>query len=328
MAETTGNSSQPFVDAYIKEPSILAEKVLSNSLISGMLTLPVKEEGTYKTYTVPFYLENEFSFSLGNNWNQLVDTSMTSALNSLYNLGASAFNQGTQVTFQSKYLSAASWNGSEIPKFSLSLTFVATRRSINPASIIRALAGTCLPNDIKDSQVSEATQKFIEGTASNVENIGQSITDVTGWSSASTGARTIANGIRHAGIAAPLNYGLISDDSTGNALVPMENTTLTLQIGQWFVADNLIVESLSNIQLSKEVVAPPLNYDTANTQYERNNSIYGFPLYAKCSLILRPYTYITYDEFYEYFTFGQIGQEEQNLKIDTNQYRGMGDRIG
>ena len=92
-------------------------------------------------------------------------------------------------------------------------------------------------------------------------------------------------------------------------MTPRPNTTITLQIGNWFLASNLVMSNISNISFSKEVIAPPAmnNGNYHNDLYKGHytsasgNTDYGFPLYVECTLTLRPITYITPQEFNSYF---------------------------
>ena len=81
------------------------------------------------------------------------------------------------------------------------------------------------------------------------------------------------------------------------------------------MAQKLLVKSISNIQFSKEVVAPPpdfaYHYKEENSKISVLNNIknvgqkdeveWGFPLYAKCTITLTPITMITATELQSYF---------------------------
>ena len=56
--------ASPFYDSYISQPDTLADETLINSSLGGTLTLPVKSGGVSMVYTIPFYLTDNFSFSL------------------------------------------------------------------------------------------------------------------------------------------------------------------------------------------------------------------------------------------------------------------------
>lgn len=75
-------------------------------------------------------------------------------------------------------------------------------------------------------------------------------------------------------VRAPLGYFPTSENTAEG--------TLTLQVGQWFRATNLVARSV-DFTFSKEV------------------STDGFPLYASGTIILEPFRMITYDEFEAYF---------------------------
>ena len=307
----------PFYESYISQPDTLADEVLINDTQGGSLTLPVKSGGVSVAYTIPFYMTDNFSFSLGNNWSELVNMDAVKAINDFINL-AGTMNGNTQVTLQSRQMMSATWTGSEIPEFSINTMFVCTQRQYNPVKIIKALAATCLPLELDDASAPEALKSLRDGGAEVISNLGTGIGSVvsnfgnTGKNigdGLSKSMNKISNLVKKAGMAAPLGYGLTLDEQDG--LTPLPGTTLSLRIGNWFNASELIVKSIGNIEFSKEVVAP-VNYENknyGNDSYIGNllygSSEYGFPLYARCTITLRPITYITPKEFNNYFVSTQ-----------------------
>ena len=325
MAESLPNV---FDGCYIEDPRILSEQVLNDGIFNGSLTFPYTEPGktsdATKIYTVPFIMENNFSFKLGNDWGTLVPEigkTLGEFLSSNANLlSYSGIMNGTQpqVSLISRAMSAATWKGSEIPTFQISLTFVATRRSYNPVKIIKALAGTCLP--LPMNQYSNTNIQKVKDDAA--EAIRQGATQLKKWGSdADHGlASTVldkagdllnvtAKGVQNAGLIAPLFYEPHAD--LDNDTVSVQDTqTVTLQVGQWFRAPKLLVNNISNIEFSKETIAPQPDWlyeDSGHALYHKNltqkerQGDWGFPLYAKCTIDLRPTTYITYNEFLSYF---------------------------
>lgn len=320
------SSLQKFDKAYIKEAGLASERALTSDILTGTITLPVYMQtimgehggkGDVATIcTIPFHLENNFSFSLGNNWKPLVDTSLFEDFNYLINgIQLATSNQGqAQLSFASKQMQLAMWSGSEQPKFSIDMTFVCTDRYYNPVNIILAICEAALPRDFTESKNGEVV-KTRDGIAKGVENMGSTFGGFADKISGSSDknnrsavgqnielmGKTIADGIRNSGLMAPLFYGAKFEN--GQAIASNE-CTLTLQIGRWFRADKLIVESISNIEFSKEVIAPPtgfLNNGQSDYRFPTESKKWGFPLYAKCTMTLRPITYITAEDFIKYF---------------------------
>ena len=106
---------------------------------------------------------------------------------------------------------------------------------------------------------------------------------------------------------APLHYGIVKDEDTGRPFAPAKNTTLTLQVGDYFRATELLVQSINNISFSKEVIAPRThNRKSAGDLYDNTipveyEGIAGFPLYAKCSITFIPAQMMTKERFESYF---------------------------
>ena len=309
-----------FTDAYINDPRMISEIILNNEVLGGTLTFPVISEDETeepKIYTIPFYLEENFSFSLGNEWKPLIDASLTSFFSQMYNLSAFANGEG-QLSMINQQMQAASWQGSQTPEFQITTTFVATRRDYNPTKIIKALAATCLP--LKPSTKYNPTftknrDKLADGTTKYSAQFGDKITEA-GFSelgsTITSSGEFIATAIKNTGLAAPLYYSAKFGKDSVDA---PQHSTVTLRVGKWFMAQKLLVKSISNIQFSKEVVAPPpdfaYHYKEEDSKISVLNNIknvgqkdeveWGFPLYAKCTITLTPITMITASEFQSYF---------------------------
>ena len=312
----------PFTPCHIDIPQTLADEVLINDSLGGTLTLPVRDGKETIITTIPFYLTDNFSFNLSNNWEELVNMNAVKTINNIANL-LGTFDSNTQVTVQSRKMMAATWTGSEIPEFNINTMFVCTQRRYNPVKIIRALAATCLPEELENT--ANPSTKIIEmrdGVANGVNSLGKVINDTFNNKSSKEFAATmnsISELIKSAGMSAPLGYGL-----NINNMDPIEGTTLAIRIGNWFKASDLIVKNISNIEFSKEVIAPinDQNGNYSNDSYIGNcrnilggETEYGFPVYAKCSITLRPVTLITPKEFNDYFiTIKSTQNEFERLK--------------
>ena len=309
------------IDKMIDKPIVLAEKILKRSAQSGAITKTgptwTAESMTWTTTTVPFFLENDFSMNMSNEWKETLDPDgIAGTFRELIN-GVSMFTDAAQVTMQSEAMSSLSWKGSKFDGFNIQCLFIATRRTINPVDIINILAKSCLPAKLKDYEaeggVTPATFKIAKDAVTGaISGIGDFLGNTLlkeHKDSVSNVTQTLNNNINDLGMVAPLGYGIhIDNDSAnngGNSVTALKGTTLSLHIGDWFHAPDLVVESISNIQFSKEMIAPP-SYagKNKNDLYDPKpiGSDYGYPLYAKCSIKLRPYTLVDLKRFQSYFT--------------------------
>ena len=112
--------------------------------------------------------------------------------------------------------------------------------------------------------------------------------------------------IADAGMIAPLYYKLdYSSNGDSVSMKPNPDTCVTLQIGNYMTIPDLVVTSISGIMFSKELVAPNQYHNSYNKndlyKYESKSTKFGYPIWAKCSLSLRPATLVTYKKFCEYF---------------------------
>jgi hypothetical protein len=287
---------------------------MQKNVLTCSITIPRSykqdKQIVYNTDTFPFFLDSDFGFSLANDWKEL--HSGLKDLPFLQGLAntVSAVTGQAQVTFQSQSMSSVSWNGSTFGGFDLSCLFICTNRRINPVVAIESLARSCLPMRLDEypgekpavlnhgqsaiTAVSDLTFSGIE--AMTPEKHKNAVSDL---------AQSSRNFIKDVGLVAPLGYGIMLNSDQGRGLEPIPGTTLSFQIGDWFRATDLVVESISGIQFSKELVGPTIKdgtrgpNDLYNSQPEYHD--YGFPLYAKCNIRLKPYTLVDYDTFAGYF---------------------------
>ena len=305
-------------DSLIPNPIMYAERILNSPAVNGRLTFPIQKHTLERTdciiVTVPIYMSNDFSLgTFSNKWENLWNTDFLNTFTDFTNALAT-MKEETQISMQSENMSAKVWKGSDYNGFSIDVLFVATRRTINPARIIRELVATVLPSRLQDED--QTTGKTLN-TAKDVfksvvtgsgnffhfindnlfrsnETISQGITDSVDY---------INNNISSVGLTAPLYYGLKMKDKL---MVPLDNTTLTLDVGEYLTIDQLIVNSVSNITFSKEIIAPPAQdrkspnslYDNSPKGDDRN-----YPLWAKCTLNLIPYGMVTKEKFDKWFHF-------------------------
>ena len=302
MGNATTNSSQRHMVAI---PEVLAEDLRGLGGISATITVPIKDSTDSKTkiHTIPCYITSNFNFSLSNNWRPLIDSSVSEFIDRFFNF----VNIGTgssQFTLQSRAMQSVTWSGSSTPEFTFNTVFVSTARNLNPLRMVKILGRTCLPILLKDSPSHGVISSSLEKGGQAFRTVNEKIAKVTGIDSFNKAGQTGETLIKTFGLAAPLDYGLKFDTDQG--VGPLPDTTVTLQIGDWFLADKLVVKSVSNIEISKEVIAPvsSSNGNYSNDLYNQNkqgNQGSGFPLYVKCSITFMPYTLLTPTEFDNYF---------------------------
>lgn len=308
------------IDKMIDKPIVLAEKILKRSAQSGAITIPVPtwtaDSMTWTTTTVPFFLENDFSMSLSNKYEELLNPNgVAGAFLDLIN-NTSVLTNAAQVTMQSESMNCLSWKGSSFSGFNIKCLFIATRRTINPVDIINILAKSCLPAKLKDYEAEGGvTPAAFKIAKDGFKGIVSAAGDFVGGilkdhkDAVNNVTETINNNVNDLGMVAPLGYGIHFDNDSasngGNSVTPLKGTTLSLHIGDWFHAPELVVDDISNIQFSKEMIAPP-SYagKNKNDLYDPKpiGSDYGYPLYARCDIKLRPYTLVDLKRFQSYFT--------------------------
>lgn len=293
------------------------EKIKNNNRLNARIVVPTSSG----TEVINFFMTNDFSFSLGNTWEKIASLSdfpLASSFNDMFNLLAAIGSSGEganlpQGTLESIHLSAASWKGSQIPSFSIDCLFIASSYDESPLTPLLKLAEGALPagtyqftntgNPMIDTAAS-ATTDIIRTTVQLGYGIGgvyNSIVQgknpiqggIDAFNNSQRQAQKISgNMVDGSAMKAPLGYGLQGVEN-GNFFQPIPNTTLQLYIGRWFKADNLLIDSISGITFSKEVIARDPKGIGANAV--------GGPLYIRANLSLRPYKMVTIQDFLKYF---------------------------
>lgn len=308
-------------------PKMFAEKILKSEAVTCSLTLPMqfhtREKTMSVTTTVPFYMSSDISLgSLSNNWGEMVPFDGLGSFTDLMNF-FNTVTDGSQVTMQSEAMSSKVWKGSKFDGFSVDCLFVATRRCMNPTKIIRLLAATALPDKLRTGDmtttqfvtwVKEKLQQAIGWTGGIIKTAADSFEDGEHYNKESFKqgvddcVKQLDLFISDVGMVAPLYYGTKLDSEEGRAVAPLKNTTLTLQIGNWFRADELLVDSISNISFSKEIIAPRNAETNTNRagdlyqyQWEDFGTDYNFPLWGKCTLKLIPFSMMHKTKYEGYF---------------------------
>ena len=301
----------------IPNPIMYAERILNSPAINGRLTFPIQMHTTERTEcivtTVPLYLSNDFSLgTFSNKWENLWNMDFFNTVTQFTN-GLASYTGQSQVSMQSHNMSAKVWSGSDYNGFSIDVLFVATRRTINPAKIIIELVSSALPSKLNrgDNTTAQGVDLVKNGVTSLVSGGGKFAKDINNalFQSETFNKYTdktvdfINKNIDDVGLIAPLYYGLKMEDGV---MVPLNNTTLTLDIGEYLTIDNLIVNSVSNVTFSKEIIAPPAQTTSSpNSLYDNRpkGDDEGYPLWAKCTLNLMPYALVTKKDFQSWFHF-------------------------
>lgn len=337
-----------YVDTMLSNPQVLAEHILHQKCISGTLTIPVRnyelQASVGKTVTIPFYLSNDVSLGFRNDWQNLLNLESLQTLSSFINQTSSVLGEASNVTMQSEAMSAQIWKGSNFDGFNLDCLFVCTNRKLNTLKILNVLTATCLPTkwaqqpDVGGVAVKGAhdvTKNIIDfgvglgkGLLGGIESLGKTTGnswDMTGAKDAVNNFATSAkNYVDDMGMIAPLNYGLKQGKDNKNLEDPLPNSTVTLHLGEYFKATNLLVESLSGITLSKEIVAPVPQANVRKDDLykaEPSSQDWGFPLYLKCQIKLRPHSMMHFTKWNEYFTKTSYQHDYPTATIkDTQKY--------
>lgn len=312
-----GDSIEDFRDSMFKNPKIFAERILKETPVSASITLPMQSLSSdgnatlNQTVTIPFYMENNFSLgTLSNEWSNLVNMDMVNTFGELINVGA-AFNGSAQVSMQSEAMTLQSWKGSKFSDFSVNCLFVATNRNINPTKIIQTLAAAALPTKLNGDNTAglgvDKLKQLGEGVVDKIGGFVSGLSDNEQFKSAVSGvADETKQIISDIGMVAPLHYGIDKSDPN-RPFAPAKGTTLTLQVGDYFRATELVCVSISNIEFSKEIIAPKAFNSHADRKpgdlYDPTSDSdgWGFPLYGKCSISLRPCSMMTKEKFESYF---------------------------
>lgn len=304
-------------DSFNKNPKIFAEKILKSNAVSASITMPIQmlsNDGNAvlsKTITIPFYMKDDFSVgSISNNWEDLVDMNFANDFTKLLNVG-SFFAGGAQITMQSEAMSLKSWKGSSYDGFSVNCLFLATNRAINPTKIIRTLAASALPTKLKGDNTTLGEN--VKTSFKNIVSTGSDLiaSGIRGFSEKAAdmvtqGTQTANRFIDDLGMVAPLHYGIKveMDNTDGIPTGPIPNTTLTLQVGEYFCASELLVKSIGNITFSKEIIAPKPDFTQKGTDLynpDSNETNHSFPLWGSCTVSFIPCSMMTKDKFEGYF---------------------------
>lgn len=322
-----------YIDKMIVKPKVLAEKILKSNVYGASITIPNPQwyngSLTWNPITFPLYLTQNFRFGVSNTWKELLDMEATNLFTFASNM-LSMGSDGAQVTTQSQAMQAAVWQGSKIDNFSVECIFVCTNRRINPVEIIQTLCKACLPARLTDycdsmgnggsnfaKDIQDLAVKGIDGAEGLVNGIidgtSKAFESLSGKSIDAQGAKDVVSRaaqigrdtVKDIGMVAPLGYGLTFNQE-GRTVAPLPGTTLTLNIGDWFRADELLVESVSGIEFSKEFIAPSTKvkkdpHSIYDSSPEVGATQSGFPLYAKCTIVLRPYTLVDIRKFKSWF---------------------------
>lgn len=277
-------------------------KMLKNPYLTARITTP-------NTDIITGALSEDFGFNLGNKWSPLVPMSSLPLIGDIGQGVAGVLTAtagATQLSFESLWMTSASWTGSEMPTFPVSLAFLNYTSSAHIISKMLGVAsGALTPSisyDAKQAGVAEDAFNTITGLQETVSSGAVNmISSVGAWAeslmtkkevsaedylSSHSFFQNIATALNHSSqwaIAAPCNYGLEPDTNLGNAAYkPKKNTTFALEIGKWFKANQLLINSIG-VRFSKEV-APN-----------------GSPLIMHLDVNFRPYRNITYKKFCSYF---------------------------
>ena len=288
------------------------DKLIRNDYLNVKISLTGSDKSTTTIRAIP---RGEFGFTLGNKWNSLVDFNSIPGLDMVGGLAnvALALTGGTQASMQSLWMTTASWGGSEIPNFQLNLTIPTYSRQMNPLNCLLFLARGALPpsnsynwGSLTDGELSQSLSNLQSGATQGAASFGDFMSSMLssgdlssaetkksegGYNYKTNLGNTMGKMMQNMFLEAPLGYGLSSrGDSNGNQnsvdlLTPKENTTFTIQVGKWFRARNLVINSISPISFSPECVSG------------------GMPLYLDLGVSFRPYKLPTYQDFKEYFLF-------------------------
>jgi len=184
-------------------------------------------------------------------------------LSTLYNLYRMTKLSGGLPQFKvvSRAIQSLSWKGSKNPEFSNNEVFLCTRNSYNSPKIMEILSARCLLiyiNDVPKEQQGPdlnceygATTKFgetgrtvpnkIKGLISELGQLGEDAVTI------------FKNILKNAGLFAHLMYKVTPNFEEDN--VTSNSGTITLQIGDWFKSDKLVMQNISNIVFSKEIIS-------------------------------------------------------------------------
>lgn len=323
--ELVKDGAEDLRSSFVKNPKLYAEKVLCADAINASITMPIQtlsNDGNAvinNTVTIPFYIQDNFVVgNLSNDWGTLVPQDWGNSFTEMLNM-ISSFTGSSQVTAQSEAMSLKSWKGSKFDGFSVHCLFIATNRDINPTRIIKTLAAAALPTKLKgDNTAGTGAENFInfgtdlitkgstwlsnQITENNVNFFG--ISSNTLANKVAETSNLVTEIVKDIGMVAPLHYGIDTSGDDGRPYKPAKGTTLTLQVGEYFRASELVVNSISGITFSKEIVAPKaFNHKRSGDLYNpiTESSNHSFPLWGECTISLSPCSMMTKEKFEGYF---------------------------
>ena len=321
-------------DYYIGDDNNKSKSVFKSSGVEGNLEYVkmLQEQKLTVRITTPYRgivkggLDGDFGFSLGNQWNQLASIKDIPLIgdisqNALAVVGAMA--GATQASMESLWMTSASWAGYQMPVFKVSMTFLNYSSQVRFFDDMLRLAEGMLPPGLsydmsnagrfgkllKDTQTTlggaahkllESTQDWESQESKNTEGLFGIANQIRESGIFSDMAAMLEKGIEQAGVAAPMNYGLgVSDNSKSAIFIPKPGTTFTLNIGNWFEANNLLM-NVGSMNFSKETT--------------RN----GSPLLMKISLEFRPYRNISFKEFANFFKLNTLVKGDEFVPKGSN----------
>lgn len=286
-------------------------KMLNNDLLTVRIVTPYRS-------VIKGGLTSDFGINLNNQWKPMVSISDIPILGDI-SQGVipvlAAFSGATQGTLESMWMTSASWAGSAIPTFPIKVTLLNYDKNVNLFNQVLELSEGLLPPDISydldnmgdfGGALKSVQQNLVQGTYKLGETLSKKVSELDPDSSiknfveesnaVNKATAVVAKGISQIGMAAPLNYGLqIDTKKESTVFKPLDHTTFSLQIGNWFRASNLLLE-VGNFSFSKEV------------------NPNGSPISVDISLNFRPYRQISFKEFAKYFHL-------QNLDLTTRGFK-------
>lgn len=284
-------------------------KLLNNDLLTVRI-------GTPYGNVVKAAMSSDFGFRLGNNWNNLVPLNdiplagdISQGIGGIITstLGASQFS------LESLWMTSASWAGYEMPTFQVRLTFLNYSKKINLFEQLALLSEGMLPPDISYTMkhagdigdlLDSAQQTVVSGIESATDwldsIVSSSDNKITNWAKEHNITQRLGNslseGVKQIGVEAPFGYGYdtkTSRNDTDTIYTPKKHTTFSLEIGNWFSANRLLLNT-GDFEFSKEI-APN-----------------GSPLTMTCNVNFRPYRNISFKEFCGYFRLLNSGWLKQH----------------
>lgn len=278
-------------------------KMLTKNKLTVRIACPNPKGG--QPIIVKSGMGSDFSFSLGNEWVELAPLNGVPIIGDVgQNIAslAQATTGASQGSLEALWMTSASWKGCQLPKFSVSLSFLNYSRSASFMNNLYLLARGALPKGAYATVGSDGSVSSNAGDLTDIVNavVGgidkvnnffadqlSKIGDEEGSESAFHNlAQDVANTLKNSkyyGTQAPLGYGLTSAKDDGYSMfTPLPGTTYALEVGNWFSAPSLLIESIS----------PTFSKETVHS---------GNPLLMTINVVLRPHRKIAIEEFWKYF---------------------------